>query len=221
MVGGGPRAAPGEISLAHRGVLFLDEFPEFERRALEALREPLETGVIAVSRVAMQAEYPAEFQLIAAMNPCPCGYRGDPNERCECTPGRIDQYRARVSGPLLDRIDLRVEVPAIAQRELTADIPSGDSTAQAAAKVLAARNRQLARAGKMNSRLTIQEIGQFCHLDPAGERIFWQSQAKLGISARSYHHTLRVARTIADLEPGDAIRDYHVAEALQLRRAFN
>jgi hypothetical protein len=184
------------------------------------LREPLETGVVAVSRVAMRAEYPAEFQLVAAMNPCPCGYQGDPSERCECTPGRIAQYRARVSGPLLDRIDLRVEVPALAQHELKADLPVGDSSAQAASKVALARERQLRRAGKLNSRLTIHDINVHCRLDEAADRVFWQSQACLGLSARSYHHTLRVARTIADLDKSDTIRDWHVAEALQLKRAF-
>src|SRR6185312_4690747 len=164
LVGGGSHARPGEISLAHRGVLFLDELPEFDRRALEALREPLETGGVAVSRVAMRAEYPAEFQLVAAMNPCPCGYQGDPSERCECTPGRIAQYRARVSGPLLDRIDLRVEVPALAPHELNADRRTGDSTADAATKVATARGRQLRRTGKLNSRLTIQDINVHCRL---------------------------------------------------------
>ncbi len=221
LVGGGSRARPGEISLAHRGVLFLDELPEFERRALEALREPLETGVVAVSRVAMQAEYPAEFQLVAAMNPCPCGYRGDPEGRCECTPGKIAQYRARVSGPLLDRIDLRVEVPGLTPYELASGVPTGDSTAQVAARVLAARQLQIARAGKLNSRLSIQELNSFCRLDVAGEQLFWQGQARLGLSARSYHHTLRVARTIADLECSDAIHARHVAEALQLKRGFD
>jgi magnesium chelatase family protein len=221
LVGGGSRARPGEISLAHRGVLFLDELPEFERRALEALREPLETGVVAVSRVAMQAEYPAEFQLVAAMNPCPCGYRGDPDGRCECTPGKIGQYRARVSGPLLDRIDLRVEVPALSPQELASGLPTGDSTAQVAARVLAARQRQLSRAGKLNSRLLIQELSSFCRLDAAGEQLFWHSQARLGLSARSYHHTLRVARTIADLESRDNISAQDVAEALQLKRGFD
>lgn len=220
MIGGGHHAGPGEISLAHRGVLFLDELPEFDRRALEALREPLEMGVVALSRVAMRAEYPSEFQLVAAMNPCPCGYLGDPSERCECTPGRIAQYRARVSGPLLDRIDLRVEVPALAPHELNAELPPGDSTAQAAARVAFARDRQLRRAGKLNSRLTIQDINVHCRLDERADRVFWQSQACLGLSARSYHHTLRVARTIADLEGSEAIRDYHVAEALQLKRGF-
>jgi magnesium chelatase family protein len=220
LVGGGARARPGEISLAHRGVLFLDELPEFDRRALEALREPLETGTVAVSRVAMQAEYPAEFQLVAAMNPCPCGYHGDPGGRCECTPGRIGMYRTRVSGPLLDRIDLRIEVPALSPHELTAAGQAGESTVQVAEKVRLARDRQLARTGRLNSRLSIQDIGLHCRLDSAGDQLFWQSQAKLGLSARSYHHTLRVARTIADLDASEAIRAHHVAEALQLNRAF-
>jgi magnesium chelatase family protein len=220
MVGGGGNAQPGEVSLAHRGVLFLDELPEFERRALEALREPLETGVICVSRVAMQAEYPAEFQLIVAMNPCPCGYLGDPAGRCTCTPGRIDQYRWRVSGPLLDRIDLRIEVPTIAAHELVNTVPTGDSTAHVAARVMEARSRQLARSSRLNSRLTVTEISQFCRPDSAGERLFWQTQSRLGISARSYHRVLRVARTIADLEGGPSIQAHHVAEALQLRRAL-
>jgi magnesium chelatase family protein len=221
LVGGGPNAGPGEISLAHQGVLFLDELPEFERRALEALREPLETGVVSVSRVAMQTEYPAEFQLIVAMNPCPCGYWGDVSERCACTPGRIGAYRARVSGPLLDRIDLRIVVPTLRSHELNEDIPAGQSTAEVAAIVLVARERQLARAGKLNSRLSIQELSAHCRLDAAGEKLFWQSQARLGISARSYHRTLRVARTIADLEASDCIRATHVAEALQLKRALD
>ncbi len=221
IVGGGPRVTPGEISLAHRGVLFLDELPEFNRRALEALREPLETGVIAVSRVAMQVEYPAEFQLIVAMNPCPCGYHGDPSGRCVCAPGRIDQYRARVSGPLLDRIDLRVEVPTLGTHELINDMPAGESTAQVAMHVHAARDRQLARAGKLNARLSIRDLAATCRLDSAGEQLFWQSQSRLGMSARAYHHTLRVARTIADLAASERIHATHVAEALQLKRALN
>lgn len=220
IVGGGPNAGPGEISLAHCGVLFLDELPEFERRTLEALREPLETGVVAVSRVAMQAEYPAEFQLVVAMNPCPCGYYGDVSERCHCTPGRIANYMGRVSGPLLDRIDLRIVVPTLRSHELTEGIPSGDSTAQAAARVNAARERQLARCGKLNSRLSIHDLSIHCRLDSASEQLFWQSQASLGISARSYHRILRVSRTIADLEGTDRIGPMHIAEALQLKRAL-
>ena len=221
MVGGGAHAGPGEISLAHRGVLFLDELPEFERRALEALREPLETGIVSVSRVAMQAEYPAEFQLIVAMNPCPCGYWGDVSERCECTPGRIAAYRARVSGPLLDRIDLRIVVPTLHSHELGECVAASQSTAELAEQVRGARDRQLARAGKLNSRLSIQDLGTHCRLDTASEQLFWQSQARLGISARSYHRTLRVARTIADLEASEKIHAMHVAEALQLKRAFD
>jgi magnesium chelatase family protein len=221
MVGGGSAVRPGEVSLAHRGVLFLDELPEFERCALEALREPLETGVIAVSRVARQAEYPSEFQLVVAMNPCPCGYHGDSSERCKCTPGRIDQYRSRVSGPLLDRIDLRIVVPTLSAHELLREIPCGESSAQVAARVQTARERQLTRAEKLNSRLSIPELRIHCNLDAAGESLFWQSQARLGLSARAYHHTLRVARTIADLEGSDAIRVHHVAEAMQLKRALD
>ena len=220
LVGGGANAAPGEVSLAHRGVLFLDELPEFERRTLEALREPLETGVICVSRVAAQTEYPAEFQLVVAMNPCPCGYLGDVSERCQCTPARISAYRGRVSGPLLDRIDLRIVVPTLRSHELTEIASRGPSTSEIAAQVRAARERQIARSGKLNSRMSIQDLTDHCRLDAAGERLFWQSQARLGVSARSYHRTLRVARTIADLEASDRIHATHVAEALQLKRGW-
>ncbi|MBX5459482.1 MAG: YifB family Mg chelatase-like AAA ATPase [Steroidobacteraceae bacterium] len=220
IIGGGSQARPGEVSLAHRGVLFLDELPEFDRRALEALREPMETGAVAVSRVAFQAEYPAEFQLVVAMNPCPCGYLGDVNERCECPPGRIAQYRARVSGPLLDRIDLRIVVPTLRGHELMHDLPPGESTAEAAARVRAARAIQLARARVLNARLPINDLHRFCQLDSEGEQLFWRSHARLGVSARAYHHTLRVARTIADLEGSEPIRAIHVAEALQLRRGL-
>jgi magnesium chelatase family protein len=155
------------------------------------------------------------------MNPCPCGYRGDPDGRCECTPGKIGQYRARVSGPLLDRIDLRVEVPALSPQELASGVPTGDSTAQVAVRVLAAQQRQLSRSAKLNSRLSIQELSSFCRLDAAGEQLFWHSQVRLGLSARSYHHTLRVARTVADLEGRDNIGAQDIAEALQLKRGFD
>jgi magnesium chelatase family protein len=222
IVGGGPHARPGEVSLAHHGVLFLDELPEFERRVLEALREPLETGVIAVSRASLQTEYPASFQLVAAMNPCPCGYLGDPSGRCHCPPGRIERYRGRISGPLLDRIDLRIEVPALEPRELAAiKDDEGMSTAEVAAVVREARVRQLARAGKLNSHLSVREIGEYCQLDATGAQLLWRSQSQLRMSARGYHRVLRVARTIADLGRSDAIHAVHVAEALQLKRALD
>lgn len=221
IVGGGRQVSPGEVSLAHHGVLFLDELPEFDRRALEALREPLEAGVINISRVSMRAEYPAVFQLVAAMNPCPCGYLGDPSGRCNCSPTRIARYRERLSGPLLDRIDLRIEVPAVPQSALTDPVPAGESTSAVSARVLEARNRQLMRNGKLNSQLSVKEINEYCRPDAAGRRLLWQSRAKLGMSVRSYHRTLRVARTIADLEGAVAIQINHVAEALQLKRALD
>jgi magnesium chelatase family protein len=221
IVGGGRNVRPGEVSLAHHGVLFLDELPEFDRRVLEALREPLETGVVAVARASQHAEYPAAFQLIAAMNPCPCGYLGDPGGRCECAPGIIERYCSRISGPLLDRIDLRIELPALQPHELAAIHHDGRSTADVAADIQAARGRQLARAGKLNSRLTVRELNEHCGLDAAGSRLLWEGEAHLQMSARGYHRTLRVARTIADLEGSEAIRAAHVAEAIQLKRAFS
>jgi magnesium chelatase family protein len=220
MVGGGREAVPGELTLAHHGVLFLDELPEFDRRALEALREPLETGVIHVARLAFKAHYPSVFQLVAAMNPCPCGYLGDLSGRCRCSPGRIEQYRARLSGPLLDRIDLRIEVPAVPQSVLAGAEGAEEPTAAAAARVFRARRRQLARAGKLNALLTVEELEVHCRLDAAGRRLLWQAHARLGMSLRSYHRTLRVARTIADLEGAEGIAQAHVAEALQLKRAL-
>jgi magnesium chelatase family protein len=213
-------AWPGEVSFAHNGVLFLDELPEFDPRVLEALREPLENGVIAVSRLAMQAEYPARFALVAAMNPCPCGYLGDTRGRCRCTPPQIARYRTRISGPLLDRIDLRVEVPAVADDELASATESGPDSAAVAASVERARARQLARAGKLNAHLTARELDEFCRLEPTGERLLWQSRARFGMSARSCHRVLRVARTIADMDAAEIIGREHVGEALQLRRAL-
>jgi magnesium chelatase family protein len=220
IVGGGRQVSPGEVSLAHRGVLFLDELPEFDRRALEALREPLEAGVINISRVAMRAEYPAAFQLVAAMNPCPCGYLGDPSGRCNCPVTRIASYRGRISGPLLDRIDLRIEVPAVPESALTDSAACGESSAAVAARVREARSRQLARCGLLNSQLSVKALGEHCRLDAAGRRLLWRSREKLGMSVRSYHRTLRVARTIADLEGSEGIRVAHVGEALQLKRTL-
>ncbi len=233
IIGGGPHARPGEVSLAHRGVLFLDELPEFNRAVLESLREPLESGVVAISRAALQVEYPAHFQLVAAMNPCPCGYLGDPSGRCRCAPTLVARYRARISGPLLDRIDLRVEVPAISSEELLGDAKAagGLTSAGAAERVRAARERQRLRAGKLNAQLTGREIHAHCMLDRQGRLLFAQARERLNLSARAMHRVLRVARTIVDLETADtenetgpvarAIGPAHLAEALQLRRAMD
>jgi magnesium chelatase family protein len=221
LVGGGRNAGPGEVSLAHHGVLFLDELPEFDRRALEALREPMESGVVNVSRVAARVEYPAVFQLVAAMNPCPCGYLGDPSGECHCAPPRLARYRERVSGPILDRIDLQVMVPAVPQSALTHAVADGESSVVVAARVLEARNRQMARSGKLNAQLTVREISGHCPMTPPAKRLLWQSITKLRLSLRSYHRALRVARTIADLEGVEVIGTMHVGEALQLKRALS
>jgi magnesium chelatase family protein len=220
IVGGGPRARPGEVSLAHNGVLFLDELPEFDRRVLEALREPLEAGSIAIARAELRAEYPARFQLVAAMNPCPCGYHGDPSDRCRCKEAAVARYRARVSGPLLDRIDLRLEIAPVAHDELAQQAPNGETTAQAAQCVAAARSRQLARAGKLNAHLTIKEVARDCALGRESTRLLAQGRLRLGLSARGHHRVLRVARTIADFAGSESIESAHLAEALQLRRAL-
>jgi magnesium chelatase family protein len=221
IIGGGPRAQPGEVSLAHLGVLFLDELPEFDRRVLESLREPLESGVVSISRTAMQVEYPARFQLVAAMNPCPCGYLGEASGRCRCAPPEIARYRARISGPLLDRIDLRVEVPVVGD-ELLLDTPEHDpgfDSAAAAVRVQAARRLQLERAGRLNSELGGREIQRACALDARGLLLLAQARARFELSARGVHRVLRVARTIADLEElRGGITPRHLAEALQLRR---
>jgi magnesium chelatase family protein len=234
IIGGGPQARPGEVSLAHRGVLFLDELPEFNRSVLESLREPLESGVVAISRTARQVEYPARFQLVAAMNPCPCGYLGESTANCRCAPPEIARYRARISGPLLDRIDLRVAVPAVSSEELLEEnAPDSVTSTQAAALVRAARELQLARASKLNCDLAGKEIQKFCRIDRAGARLLAGAREKLALSARGVHRVLRVARTIADLErvdldsveskPGTVapISMTHLAEALQLRRAID
>ncbi len=220
LVGGGAQPRPGEISLAHQGVLFLDELPEWDRRALEALREPLESGVVTVSRAARSAEFPARFQLVAAMNPCPCGWAGDASGRCRCSGEAIRRYRARVSGPLLDRIDLHVEVPRLPPAELRPDAPGGEPTATVRARVIQARSRQHARAGKANAALGQAETVTACRLQEADQLLLERAVDALQLSARSMHRILRVARTIADLDGADAIATTHLTEAIGLRRAM-
>ncbi len=220
IVGGGPHARPGEVSLAHHGVLFLDELPEFDRRVLEALREPLESGVIAVSRAGMQVRYPAAFQLVAAMNPCPCGHLGDASTPCRCTPAQVERYRSRISGPLLDRIDLRVEVERVPTGELLAQAPLGETTQTGAAQVARARARQLARAGKPNGALSAAELRSAASLEKPARALLEDALERLSLTARSYHRILRIALTLADLAASDVILPAHVAEAVQLRRGL-
>lgn len=217
LVGGGSIPRPGEISLAHHGVLFLDELPEFDRKVLEVLREPLETGHIAISRAARQADFPAKFQLIAAMNPCPCGYLGHYNNKCHCTPDQIARYRGRISGPLLDRIDLHINVPALKENELL-NSASAEPSAAIRQRVESARQRQQLRQNKPNAALTPAEIDAHCTPDTAGLALLKTAITKLNLSARAYHRILKVARTIADLDQTDAVLSRHAAEAIQLRR---
>jgi magnesium chelatase family protein len=216
LVGGGSQPRPGEISLAHHGVLFLDEFPEFDRRVLEVLREPLESGQITISRAARQANFPACFQLVAAMNPCPCGYLGDAERRCACTPEQIRRYRARVSGPLLDRIDLHIEVPRLPHRLLRGETKE-ETSATIRARVDAARQRQLQRTGKANAALTTREIERHCVLSDADQRLLETALERLGLSPRAYHRILKVARTIADLASSESIQTLHLTEAISYR----
>ena len=217
LVGGGSPPRPGEASLAHHGVLFLDELPEFPRAALEALREPLETGRIVVSRAARQAEFPARFQLVAAMNPCPCGQLGNPARACRCTPDAVLRYQARVSGPLLDRIDLQVEVPAVAVESLSG-APDGEPSRVVRERVLAARAIAIARQGTSNARLEGDALDAHCRLDREASRFLAAATTRLGWSARGFHRVLRVARTIADLAASTEIGTAHLAEAIQYRR---
>jgi len=220
LVGGGSPPRPGEISLAHHGVLFLDEFPEFQRAALEALREPLETGRIVISRAARQAEFPARFQLVAAMNPCPCGHLGSPLHACRCTPDAVARYQGRISGPLLDRIDVQIEVPAVAPAALAA-APDGEASEIVAARVAAARALALGRQGSVNAALSGGALDTHCALDHASSKFLQSAAARLGWSARGFHRVLRVARSIADLAGCDAIAPPHLAEAIQYRRVIS
>ncbi|MCI4439624.1 YifB family Mg chelatase-like AAA ATPase [Tibeticola sp.] len=219
LVGGGSPPRPGEISLAHQGVLFLDELPEFPRAALEALREPLETGQIRIARAARRAEFPARFQLIAAMNPCPCGWLGSSVRHCRCTPDQVARYQGKLSGPLLDRIDLHVEVPALPADALLA-APAGEPSAVVRTRCIAAQQRALERQGKRNQALQGQELDTHLRLDAAAAKFLNTAAARLGWSARSVHRALKVARTIADLAGSESTQVAHVAEAMQLRRAL-
>ena len=217
LLGGGGNPRPGEISLAHHGVLFLDELPEFSRQGLEVLREPLETGHITISRAARQADFPARFQLVAAMNPCPCGYLGHPTQACRDTPDQIARYRGRISGPLLDRIDIQISVPALTEYELM-QAGAGEATSPIRERVQAARDRQMARQGKPNAALGTQEIDRHCALDAASEALLKQAIVRLNLSARAYHRVLKLARSVADLAGSEAITSAHLAEAIQYRR---
>ena len=217
LVGGGGIPRPGEISLAHHGVLFLDELPEFERKVLEVLREPLESGKITISRAARQADFPASFQLLAAMNPCPCGYLGHFNNKCRCTPDNVARYKAKISGPLLDRIDMHIEVPALKEDEMTSAANAENSEA-IRNRVESARELQLKRQGKANFALGSLEIDEFCQSDEAGMTLLKAAISKLNLSARAYHRILKVARTIADVAGEPAIKPAHIAEAVQYRR---
>ncbi len=218
LVGGGAYPRPGEVSLAHHGVLFLDELPEFDRRVLEVLREPLETGRIAVSRAARQTEFPARFQLIAAMNPCPCGYRGDVEGRCRCTADQVQRYRLRISGPLLDRLDMHLEVPRVEMSSLSAAGPRGETSEQVAGRVQKARTLQQARQGTSNAQLDVTGVEAHCKPAAADLALLERAIQRFHLSARAYHRSLKVARTIADLAASDRILGPHIQEAVGLRK---
>ena len=217
LIGGGAMR-PGELSLAHLGVLFLDELPEFARNALEALREPLESGVVHLTRLKRTCEFPARFQLVAAMNPCPCGYAGDPRGRCQCTAEQVARYRHRISGPLIDRIDIHVELRALPVEHMLCDVPEeAENSATVAARVAAARQVQMQRQGKLNARLTPSEVTRFCGLERESRVLLGTAISRLGLSARACHRVLKLARTCADLAGEPQIRRIDVAEAVQLR----
>jgi magnesium chelatase family protein len=220
LIGGGTLPKPGEVSLAHHGVLFLDELPEFRKNVLEVLRQPLEEMRITIARAVGSITYPANVMLVAAMNPCPCGFYGDPQKDCSCSTLHIQRYRAKISGPLLDRIDIQVEVPAVRYKEL-ADQHAGESSAAIRRRVNCARAQQLARfQGRRifcNAQMSARDLKRFCQTDPSAEKLLETAMAKLGLSARAYTRILKVARTIADLEGQPEITSAQVAEAIQYR----
>ncbi len=217
LVGGGSNPRPGEISVAMHGVLFLDELPEFDRGVLEVLREPLESGRITISRAARRADFRAQFQLVGAMNPCPCGYLGHYNGKCRCTPDQVARYRGKISGPLLDRIDIQIEVPAMPQQDLLKQA-DGETSACIRARVDAARARAMSRQGKPNAQLGVTEIDELCRPDEKGEALLRAAITRLNLSARAYHRVLKVARSVADLAGSRAVLSAHIAEAVQYRR---
>jgi len=218
LVGGGSVPRPGEISLAHNGVMFLDELPEFDRRVLEVLREPLETGRVTISRAARQAEFPSRFQLIAAMNPCPCGYLGESSGRCRCTSEQVQRYRGKISGPILDRIDMHVEVPTVPKETLYGNASDAETSQQVRERVVRARQRQLTRNGTPNHQLQTKQLEQVCQLTEKDRALLGQAIDKLGLSARASHRILRVARTIADLADSPQITTRHLSEAINYRQ---
>jgi magnesium chelatase family protein len=216
LLGGTSNLTPGEISLAHHGVLFLDELPEFHRDVLEALREPLEEGRVVISRAAGTMTFPASFMLIAAMNPCPCGFYGDPKKECRCSPSMVERYRNRISGPLLDRIDIHIEVPAVKYKEMAGEA-TGEHSEQIRARVEAARTVQRKRLGKCNARLSPKEIKAHCALDDECQELLKMAMTELNLSARAYDRILKVARTIADLAASERIQPDYISEAIQYR----
>jgi magnesium chelatase family protein len=220
MTGGGPHARPGEVSLAHCGTLHLDEMAEFARSVLEMLREPMETGAITISRAARKLNYPARFQLVGAMNPCPCGYRGHPSGRCHCTPEQVARYARRISGPLLDRIDLQLEVPALSPSELQ-EGPAGESSARIRRRVEQAVKRQLQRQGRCNALLGGDELARWATLDDEVQRFLLQAAQQFQLSARAIHRVLRVARTVADIDGRERVDHTALGEALCYRGSLH
>ncbi|NOZ11879.1 MAG: YifB family Mg chelatase-like AAA ATPase [Gammaproteobacteria bacterium] len=219
LVGGGSRPRPGEISLAHRGVLFLDELPEFDRRVLEVLREPMESGHVTISRAAHQARFPARFQFVAAMNPCPCGYLGDPRGRCTCTQEQVRRYRQRISGPLMDRIDMHIQVPPLAKSFLRPgeSFEACESSAVVRERVIAAQQRQLSRSACLNHNLMGEALDRSCQLSADAVALLETALDRMGLSARAYHRVLRVARTIADMASSAGVKEEHISEAISYR----